>query len=64
MSQRVSFPNSQGQKYRACAKECRRQAESFRDRTARARVLQIAADYERKAKQAEAFASLHEIKIK
>ena len=62
MSQRVSFPSSQGQKYRACAKECRRQAESFRDRTARTRILQIAADYERKAEQAEAFAQ--EIKIK
>jgi hypothetical protein len=61
MSQRAPLPA--GQKYRACAKECRRQAQSFRDAKARSRVLQIAADYERKARQAEALA-LQEIKIK
>jgi len=40
---------------RACAKEVRRQAQSFRDPKARTRMLQIAADYDRKARQAEAF---------
>jgi hypothetical protein len=61
MSQRAPRPTSH--KYRACAKECRRQAQSFRDRKTRTRVLEIAAEYERKARQAEAFA-LQEIKIK
>jgi hypothetical protein len=40
---------------RARAKEVRRQAQSFRDPKARTRMLQIAADYDRKARQAEAF---------
>ena len=53
MSERA--PLSAGQKYRECAKECRRQAQSFRDAKARTRMLQIAADYEHKARQAEAF---------
>jgi len=53
MSERASL--SAGQKYRACAKECRRQAQSFRDRKARSRMLQIAADYQRRAGRAEAF---------
>jgi hypothetical protein len=47
--------SERGQKYRACAKECRRQAQSFRDPKARTRMFQIAADYDRKARQAEAF---------
>jgi hypothetical protein len=53
MSERAPLPASQ--KYRACAKECRRQAQSFRDPKARNRMFQIAADYDRKARQAEAF---------
>jgi hypothetical protein len=61
MSARAPIPASQ--KYCACAKECRRQAQSFRDTKARTRMLQIAADYERKARQAEAFEP-QEIKIK
>jgi hypothetical protein len=61
MSERAPLPA--GQKYRACAKECRRQAQSFRDPKARSRVLQIAAEYERKARQAETFEP-QEIKIK
>jgi hypothetical protein len=53
MSERAPLPAVQ--KYRACAKECRRQAQSFRDPKARTRMFQIAADYDRKARQAEAF---------
>ena len=49
------------QKYRACAKEIRRQAQSFRDPKARTRMRQIAADYDRKARQAEAVEP-HDIK--
>ena len=52
MSTRAPLPA--GQKYRACAKEVRRQAQSFRDPKVRTRMFQIAADYERKARQAEA----------
>jgi hypothetical protein len=62
MSQRVP-PLLVSQEYRACAKECRRQAKSFRDRKTRSRVIQIAADYERKARKVEASA-LQDIKIK
>jgi hypothetical protein len=47
-------PLPAGQKYRACAKEVRRQAQSFRDPKARTRMYQIAADYDRKARQAGA----------
>jgi hypothetical protein len=54
MSERDALPPA-SQKYRACAKECRRQAQSFRDPKARNRILQIAADYERKARLAKAF---------
>jgi hypothetical protein len=61
MSQCAPLPTSQ--KYRACAKECRRQAQSFRDPKIRTRMFQIAADYDRKARQAEAFEP-HETKIK
>jgi hypothetical protein len=53
MSDRAPLPASQ--RYRARAEECRIQAESFRDPKARTQMLQLAADYERKAVQAEAF---------
>ena len=52
MSERALLPAVQ--KYRACAKEIRRQAQSFRDPKARTRMRQIAADYDRKARQVEA----------
>jgi len=42
-------------RYRAHAEECRLQAQTFRDKNAQAQMLQLAADYERKAVQAEAF---------
>jgi len=42
------------QEYRKRAEECRRKAETFRDPKARARMLDVAAEYERKSKQAEA----------
>jgi hypothetical protein len=53
MSERASIPASQ--RYRARAEECRIQAESFRDPKARTQMLQLAANYDRKAVQAEAF---------
>jgi hypothetical protein len=53
MSDRAPLPASQ--RYRVRAEECRIQAESFRDPKARTQMLQLAADYERKAVQAEAF---------
>ncbi len=43
------------ERYRARADERRVKAESFRDPKARAQMLQLAADYDRKAVQAEAF---------
>ena len=43
------------QRYRARAEECRLKAESFRDERARRQMLQLAADYDRKAVQAEVF---------
>jgi hypothetical protein len=58
MSERAPLPAVQ--KYRACAKEIRRQAQSFRDPKARTRMRQIAAD-DRKAKQADAVEP-HDIK--
>ena len=42
-------------RYRARAEECRLQALLFRDENAQAQMLQSAADYDRKAAQAEAF---------
>ena len=42
-------------RYRARAEECRVHALSFRDDNARTEMLHLAADYERKAIQAEAF---------
>jgi hypothetical protein len=52
MSERAPIPASQ--RYRALAEECRTKAKSFRDQKARTRMLQLAADYDRKALQAEA----------
>jgi hypothetical protein len=51
-----SGPTSESlsQQYRARAEECRTKAQMFRDPKARARMLDLAAEYERKAKQAEA----------
>ena len=53
MSDRAPLPASQ--RYRARAEECRTQAASFRDPKARTQMLQLAADYERKAVRAEVF---------
>jgi hypothetical protein len=47
------FPASQ--RYRARAEDCRLKAQSFRNEKARTQMLQLAADYDRKAVQAEAF---------
>ena len=52
MSEHTPIPVSQ--RYRARAEECQIQAESFRDPKARTQMLQLAADYDRKAVQAEA----------
>jgi len=46
------------QRYRARAEECRLNARSFRDDSARTQMMQLAADYERKAVQAEVFERL------
>jgi hypothetical protein len=40
--------------YRVRADECRRQAETFENAIARYRMLDVAAEYERKARKAEA----------
>jgi hypothetical protein len=48
-------PVPASQRYRARADECRLKARSFRDPKARAQMLNLAADYDRKAVQAEAF---------
>jgi hypothetical protein len=45
---------SLSQQYRARAEECRTKAQMFRNPKARARMLDLASEYERKAKQAEA----------
>jgi hypothetical protein len=42
------------QQYRMRAEECRRRAATFRDPKARLRMLDLASEYESKAKQAEA----------
>ena len=46
---------SPSQRYRARADECRAKAQLFRDPKARAQMLQIAADNDRKAVQANEF---------
>jgi len=43
------------QRYRARADECRLKAQSFCEPKARAQMLKLAADYDRKAVQAEVF---------
>jgi hypothetical protein len=43
-----------GQRCRDLAEECRSKAQSFRNVTARTQMFQFAADYERKAKLADA----------
>jgi hypothetical protein len=53
MNERTLIPASE--RYRACAEECRRQAQTFRDKKAQAQMLELAADHDRKAVQAEAF---------
>ena len=52
MSERTPILSSQ--RYRARAEECRIQGESFRGPKARTQMLQLAANYDRKAVQAEA----------
>ena len=54
-----SGPTSESlsQQYRARAEECRAKAQMFRDPKARARMLDLASEYERKANQAEALES-------
>jgi hypothetical protein len=50
-----SGPTSESlsQQYRARAEQCRTRAQTFRDPKARARMLDVAAEYERKALRAE-----------
>ena len=48
-------PIPASRRYRARADECRLKALSFRNEKARTQMLQLAADYDRKAVQAEAF---------
>lgn len=58
MSEPVDPPASPilaSQRYRARAEECRLKAQSFRNEKARTQMFQLAADYDRKAVQAEAF---------
>lgn len=50
----VTASESLSQQYRARAEQCRAKAQTFRDPKARAPMLDVAAEYERKAKQAEA----------
>ena len=46
---------SPSERYRACAEACRREAQTFLNKTMQARMFQLAADYERRAMQAKAF---------
>ena len=61
MSERAPTPASQI--YRTHAEECRNKAQSYRDLKARTQMLQLAAEYDRKAAQAEEI-ELQEIKNK
>jgi len=45
-------PLDASQRYRALAEECLKKAQSFRDARARAQMLKLADEYERKAKEA------------
>ena len=49
-----SLNPSLSERCRALAEECRSQARSFRNEKPRTQMLQLAADYERKAKLADA----------
>jgi len=51
-------PVLDSQKYYSRAEECRAKARSFRNPRARAQMFNIAADYERKARQAEQLETL------
>jgi len=42
------------QEYRRRAEECRSKGQTFRDPKARARMLDLASEYDRKSRQAEA----------
>jgi hypothetical protein len=61
MSERARTPASQA--YRTRAEECRNKAHSYRNPKARTQMLQLAAEYDRKAAQAEEI-ELREIKNK
>ena len=52
------------QEYRRRAEECRSKAQTFRDPKARARMLDVAAEYERKSRQAEALGGSHDAETK
>jgi len=52
------------QEYHRFAEECRRKAGTFRDAKARARMLDLAAEYDRKSTQAEALEGLHNAETK
>jgi hypothetical protein len=54
MSEIKSFNLSLSERCRALADECRSKARSFRNEKPRIQMLQLAADYERKANLAEA----------
>jgi hypothetical protein len=53
MPERSQLPASQ--RYRARAEECRLRAQSLQDPRIRTQMLRLAADYESKAVQAEAY---------
>ena len=54
--QRTSEPLSlASERYGACAEECRRQAQTFRNKKAQAQMFDLATDYERIAVQEKAF---------
>ena len=53
MNEQTFIPASE--RFRACAEECRRRAQTVLNKTAQARMFQLAADYELRAVQVEAF---------
>lgn len=56
-------PTPASQRYRTHAEECRNKAQLYRDPKARTQMLQLAAEYDRKAAQAEEI-EIQEIKKK
>jgi len=52
------------QEYRRRAEECRSKAQTFRVAKARARMLDLAAEYDRKSRQAEALEASNNAEIK